>query len=494
MRKITIVYLLPLLAALLFVLIPVLIQANPTVYPVGTTIYRPDKCWNGFTILSGEDGRLVDMNGNLAHLWKGPFGLPDMVLPGGHLLISRGVWKYVPLEAAEIQVRDFNNEVLWKFNKWQQGLANDGEGKVWIARQHHDMQIKGNTGYYSPNYEAADLATGTLLVLAHHNVKNAEINKRVRLLDDAVYEVDMASGKVIWTWKPAEHVDEMGFDKEAFAAMQNYSVEHSGEGQGFDWFHENCASYVGPNQWFDHGDKRFNPDNIIIASRQSNILAIVDHDTGKIVWRTGPYYREGDDKKLGWIIGPHDAHIIPQGLPGEGNVLVYDNGGAAGYGPPNDMAPDGINYMRRAHSRVLEFNPVTKNIVWEYSPATLKINEIQFGYKEFSPFISSAQRLPNGNTLITEGSEGRVIEVTRDLEIVWEYISPYMFAWDAPDAGQMLYRAYRVPYSWVPQLPKPKEVPVNTGPVSVFVIPAEDGSRPDLGVGKTNIWNPRTNE
>jgi len=47
----------------LLILIPVIIQAETSVYPLGTTIYKPAKCWNGFTILSSEEGRLVDMNG-----------------------------------------------------------------------------------------------------------------------------------------------------------------------------------------------------------------------------------------------------------------------------------------------------------------------------------------------------------------------------------------------------------------------------------------------
>ena len=44
-----------------------------------------------------------------------------------------------------------------------------------------------------------------------------------------------------------------------------------------------------------------------------------------------PVYSEAE-RKLGWIIGQHHAHIIPRGLPGEGNLLVFDNGGWAGYG------------------------------------------------------------------------------------------------------------------------------------------------------------------
>ena len=144
MLKFTVVFLLPLLAMLLFISIPVFIQANSAVSPVGTTIYKPDKCWNGYTILSGEDGRLVDMNGNLAHLWKGPFGMPSKVLPGGHLLVSRGFWKPGSQDASEIQIRDFANEVLWKFNRWQEDTSNVGAGNIWVARQHHDIQIKGN--------------------------------------------------------------------------------------------------------------------------------------------------------------------------------------------------------------------------------------------------------------------------------------------------------------------------------------------------------------
>jgi hypothetical protein len=493
MRKTTVLCLLPMPAMLLFVLIPALIQAEPSVYPVGTTIYKPDKCCNGFTILSGGDGRLIDMNGNLAHLWKGLIGIPNKVLPGGHLLVSTGSWRLGYLEAIEIQIRNFNDETLWKFSRWDEIKANEGEGKIWSARQHHDMQIKGNNDYYSANCRALDFAKDTLLVLGHYNVKNSRINRNVQLLDDVVYEVDMASGNVIWTWKAAEHVDEMGFDKAAFKAMQNYAAGYTGEGQ-VDWFHQNCVSYIGPNKWYDQGDKRFHPDNIILASRHASILAIVDHGIGRIVWKAGPYYREGEDKKLGWIIGPHHTHIIPKGLPGEGNIMVYDNGGFSGYGPPNDMAPDGIWYMRRCYSRVIEFNPVTKDIVWEYSPETLKMNKYQSGHKVFSPSYSSAQRLPNGNTLITEGANGRIIEVTRNLEIVWEYISPYLFYGDEPNYGKILYRAYRIPYDWVPKLPKPKEVAVDPGHIHMFMIPAENGSRPDPSLDITSPRNPRDDE
>src|SRR5215472_18651883 len=74
----------------------------------------------------------------------------------------------------------------------------------------------------------------------------------------------------------------------------------------------------------------------------------------------------------------------------------------------------------------------------------------------YSPFVSSAQRLPHGITLITEGSDGRMFEVTRNHELVWEYISPY---WGKRGLN-MVYRAYRAPYAWVPYREAPVEVPV----------------------------------
>jgi hypothetical protein len=285
----------------------------------------------------------------------------------------------------------------------------------------------------------------------------------------------------------------MGFDEAAFKAMNNYQRKPEKEGEGFDWFHQNCVSYLGPNKWFDQGDERFRPDNIILGSRAAGLLAIVDRSNGRIVWRAGPYYRDGDDKKLGWIIGPHHAHLIPRELPGEGNILLFDNGGQSGYGPPTDIAPNGISVMRRAYSRVIEFNPITKDIVWEYAPNAPKeldksTPKRRSGYDLFSPFISSAQRLPNGNTLITEGNDGRVIEVTSDHEVVWEYISPYLWDSSMPAIRNAVYRAYRVPYSWIPQLATPKESAVDPGPNYQLVIPAKDGSKPDFGVGKTPIW------
>ena len=169
--------------------------------------------------------------------------------------------------------------------------------------------------------------------------------------------------------------------------------------------------------------------------------------------------------------------MIPRGLPGEGNILVYDNGGWAGYGAPNPAAPMGVKNATRDWSRVLEFDPVTLKLVWSYTPHDAGFVEPLDANRFYSPFISSAQRLPNGNTLITEGSDGRIFEVTPEHEVVWEFINPHM---DNRNMN-MVYRAYRVPYEWVPQAEHGPEVAIAKPDMKNFRMP---GSAP-LGAKTT---------
>lgn len=115
-----------------------------------------------------------------------------------------------------------------------------------------------------------------------------------------------------------------------------------------------------------------------------------------------------------------------------------------------------MKVAQRDYSRILEFDPVTLKIVWQYTPHEAGFLVPLDASRFYSPFISSAQRLPNGNTLITEGSDGRIFEVTADHEIVWEYICPYKGTVGMP--MNWVYRAYRVPYEWVPQVNHPEHV------------------------------------
>lgn len=163
--------------------------------------------------------------------------------------------------------------------------------------------------------------------------------------------------------------------------------------------------------------------------------------------------------------------MIPKGLPGEGNLLVFDNGGWAGYGMPNPGSALGAKNAQRDYSRVLEFDPITLEVVWKLTPKELGHAIPTDASKFYSPYVSSVQRLPNGNTMIDEGSDGRVIEVTPAHEIVWEWISPYYSHNTKGPKSNMIYRAYRYPYSYVPMEPEPQEIPIPRIDNSTYRVP-----------------------
>lgn len=443
------------------------------IYPTGVVVFNPEKCSSGFTlfqacIFEGKEfgAFLTDMNGEVVHQWKGLEGFPNKMLPGGNIMGSTEMRdpKYGHQDMIDLVQVDWDGNIVWKYNQYEFITDPDHEPS-WMARQHHDYQREGNpVGYYVPGMDPL-VDSGNTLLLCHKNVENPKISRSL-LLDDTIVEVSR-DGKLVWEWNCIDHFDEMGFSEEARRII-NISPNVTGETKIGDWMHINSISLLGPNQWFDRGDARFHPENIIWSGRQTNIIAITDKKTGEIVWRLGPDYTGTPAiEQLGWIIGQHHAHMVPRGLPGEGNILVFDNGGSAGYGSPNPGCPTGVGYALRDYSRVLEFNPLTLEIVWQYPSADKRGFSPMRYLNLYSQFISSAQRLPNGNTLITEGGCGRFLEVTPSHEIVWEYISPYF---SRKRQMNHVYRAYRVPYHWAPQVKIPDETPVQAPENSNFKV------------------------
>ncbi len=452
----------------------------PTVYPRGTTFYYPEKCWNGYTLFQsslfqagGPGAVLIDMNGNVVNQWQGLDGMPNKMLPGGSVMGSTGVRnpKYGYQDALDLVEVDWEGRIVWKFDKYER-VKDPRRKPRWMARQHHDYQREGNpVGYYVPGMEPR-VGGGRALLLCHKNLTETRISEKP-LVDDTIIELD-GNGNIVWEWICSEHFEEMGFSEEAKNALSRNPDLVLG-GRAGDWMHINAMSTLGPNRWHDAGDARFHPDNIIWDSRQSNIIAITDRQTGKIVWQVGPYFTATAAlRKMGQIIGQHHAHLIPRGLPGEGNILVFDNGGQAGYGAPNPGAPTGVGNAIRDNSRVLEFDPQTLEITWQYPPRMARTAGPGSG-SFYSSFVSSAQRLPNGNTLITEGQDGRFFEVTPQHETVWEYLSPYT---GKRRKTNMVYRASRVPYDWVPQVEKPKETAIARPDNNKFRVPGSPLKRP----------------
>jgi hypothetical protein len=401
--------------------------------PFGTITTYSSGCCDGYTLLNRYTTTvLIDMNGTIIHEWPSHFPQPAKMLPGG-ALIAGNKFRYIGISCGDftsLNEYDWNGSITWSFQNWEDNRA----------RQHHDFEREGNpVGYYAPGQDF--LPQGKTLILAHHTIRNSSISLRL-LKDDVIYEIDWNGTPTGFTWSTCEHFNQLGFNTETKHGMY---VNPGILGDG-DIFHTNSLSLLGPNKWYTADPVTyscFNPENLIISQRHTNIIAIIDRTTGDIVWRLGPDYSQDTEagQKLGQLIGIHHAHMIPQGLPGEGNILLFDNGGWSGYGYL------GMPRFIRLTSRVIEFNPITLDIVWEYhhNATRLWFPRTSEDHRFYSSVMSSAQRLPNGNTLITEGTNARVFEVTNTSKIVWEYV--------APTRIQQLYRAYRIPPEWVPENP-----------------------------------------
>jgi len=398
----------------------------------------------GYNLLSDIDKQpvLLDMNGNLIHTWDN-ITFSAIMMPNGTAIGPNKLrQEYIyGREYCEMIEQNWDGNIVWNFSNWEEEF-----NELKIARQHHDFIREGNpVGYYAPGQNFK--FNGKTLILSHSNEEINNISNK-EIIDDVIYEVDYKGKLTGFEWHTIDHFYEFGFNLGEKIGIFLFPGTHlllslpNLRNWAFiknDWFHLNSISRLGKNRWFDEGDKRFNPQNLMICSRHTNIIAIIDYLSGDIVWSMGPHYSkntaEGDN--IGQIIGPHHAHLIPKGLPGAGNLLIFDNGGIAGYGifgMPNKF---------RFFSRIIEIDPITMEIIWEYYHRKGS-NLMTSGenHKFFSLFLGSAQRLPNGNTLITEGMSKRVFEVNKDKKIVWDFVF-----------SGIIYRCYRIPPEWVPDNP-----------------------------------------
>lgn len=228
--------------------------------------------------------------------------------------------------------------------------------------------------YHHPDHhhDACRLRNGNTLILCLENIPKSLVsqvqggipNTEIdgEMYADVIHEVT-PGGEIIWSWHAYEHLD---------PAVDTINLQDPRH----EWTHGNSVRELADG-------------NLVLSFRNLSTVVIIDRSTGQIIWRLG---REV-------LAQQHFPHELPNG-----NLLIFDNGA--------HRQNTALNY-----SRVIEVDRQTQAIVWEYSD-----NPPQ---NFFSPYISGAQRLPNGNTLITEGCFGRLFEVTSEGEVVWEYINPH---------------------------------------------------------------------
>jgi hypothetical protein len=357
--------------------------AWPTVYPTGVTVHDPTKAESGYVLFcplesAGEGGSgsvyLIDMKGNLVHQWSVPFApLHGRLLRNGNIAIIGRHDKHAP---DRIGVGKYETGGV---AGWLVELDWDGElvFKHTDLAMHHDF-VKLAYGNYV--YLAWERVPPGLMSKVRGGIKGSEFDSGATMFNDKLVEID-PTGRVVWEWHANDH-----FDPDLDIIGPLYKRQ--------EWYHGNSV-------W------ALSDGNLAMTGRHTDSLIVIDRATGKIKLRFGSTayldketgrieYRTGADTAMG---GPHDVREIPAGFPGAGDLTCYDNG----------------TYV--SASRVVEIDAASGDVKWKSPKPTL-------GRKHYSDFVAGAQRLPRGNTLVTDGANGRIFQMTRDGEIVWEYVSP----------------------------------------------------------------------
>jgi len=445
---------------------PLAAQDSPTPDPqpqVGLRL-RAAGAFEGYTLfcpLRSTSTYLVDMDGEAVHEWKSDHtpGNSVYLMDDGTLL--RCCREDNPVfsgggQGGRIQLVDWDGTVLWDY------LCSDEE---WM--QHHDIQ---------------PLPNGNVLVLAWELVpredaialgRDPEQTAEAGLWPDFVREIRPVppdGAEVVWEWHAADHLiqdhdpEAAGYGdvplrpervdvnadhrrepplseeqrrREAEIAAEMAALgytgddeEEEGEEEGdrgrdrrprSDWMHTNSIDY--------HPGL----DLIVLSVPTMSEVWVLDHSTttaeaaaseGGDFGRGGDLlYRWGNPRNYGApgerrLFRQHDARWILGGAPAHLGITVFNNGEGRPGGPFSSV--DEIRLPFDPESGFVRapgaaFEPAEP--AWSYTAPDPKTF--------FSSFISGAERLPNGNTLICSGSEGRIFEVTRAGEVVWDYVNPF---------------------------------------------------------------------
>ncbi|MBN1510665.1 MAG: aryl-sulfate sulfotransferase, partial [Phycisphaerae bacterium] len=429
-------------------------------------ILNTGAAWTGYTLfapLNATTTYLVDIQGQLVHSWPSRHepGQAVYLLEDGSVLRAARVRQNRHFGGGGIGGRVEriapDGTVVWEFE-----YANEKHC------QHHDIE---------------PLPNGNVLLIAwekktHDEVIAAGGNPKLfaagDLWPDCVIEVEPqgnSGGKIVWEWhvwdhliqeidpeKPnhgvvAEHPERIDLNYRRIAPRETPEEIQRLRALGYiaggedeeprepgggpppfgppggvdmhaDWTHTNAVAY----------NARL--DQIALSVHTFNEIWIIDHGTStkEAAGHSGGRHGKGGDLLYRWgnprayglgsakdqvLFAQHDVRWIPEGSPGAGHLIVFNNG----VGRSDGMYSSVVEFEPLVDSKGgyacepgKAFGPSTP--VWEYAAANK--------HDLFSHSISGAQRLPNGNTLVCSGEQGHLIEVTRDGKTVWEYVNPYM--------------------------------------------------------------------
>jgi hypothetical protein len=338
----------------------------------GLALFDPERSSAGYTLyndLPSSAAFLLDPAGGVVARWSDP-GRSRRWLRA--VLAANG--DLLVVGAAEPEERGGGKPVDLRKLRYLLRLRFDGEivWRRWLSC-HHDVD------------EAAD---GSLLTIGERGLELDVGARAVRVRDNVLLHLD-AQGRTV----DELPLLELLLDAGAFELPPELAKRRESD-RAADLLHANTA------RWLEDvpADHPFAGADVLVTLRHADLVLALAWDERQVVWSFGP----------GVLEAPHEATLL-----GDGCVLVFDNGRRA-----------------RGYSRVLEVDPRTDEVTWEYRAAP----------DFFSESRGTAQGLPGGNVLVADSNAGEIFEVTRDGAVVWRYLNPVV-----GDDGRGVVRARRYP-------------------------------------------------
>ena len=378
----------------------------------------------------------MDEHGNVAHIWRIRRRLTEgtvaYLLPDGNLLRTTCTHDWLEMDGqfpigthGTVGVEAADGTILWDWTRLEFG----GEAL------HHDIEMMPNGNILAICWQPLDAQ-------AARKTGWVQQGGRTRIILDKLYEIrpDFETGgtEIVWEWSAADHLVQ---NVDPSAPCFGEPAEHP-ERIDINWPQLDRIQF-NSGQLFHLNSVSYNADLdvILLSSAAFGELWIIDHSTatpeakgssggrrghgGDLLWRWGNPQTQGrgtqEDQILFW---QHDAHFLSGSVPRKGDIQAFNNGmhrDAAGRADPGQIC---MGMISGAYSDVLELK-----LPWEPDGgiAAGKDPKIVGSYNGdgrrgiYSPFMSGAQRMPNGNLLMVQGCDKRIAEVTPDGRTVMDF-------------------------------------------------------------------------
>jgi len=383
---------------------------------VGLLLGSPEAC-PGYTLMAPKHATgtyLLDINGQVVHQWtssKHPPGQSVYLLEEGRLLRTcmtkqRGAGGIGGGEGGRIEMYDWQGNLMWEYD---------------LPGLHHDIAVTDNGNILGLFTESKTWEDAQEAGFAPDLLRDRLI------LPDSVVEIKPTmprGGEIVWRWRVWDHLIQNDYPEKP-----NYGdparnpgriwTRCNGRGVKAFWNHMNSIDY--------------HPalDQIVLSVRGCSEIWIIDCSTTteEAAGCSGGRYGKGGDLLYRWgnpaaynirgakqLFDQHDARWIPEGYPGAGDILIFNNGLRRPSGEYSSIEQISLPIDSKGNYKLSLSVYGPDKPTWSWKATEPK--------SFFSSQISGAFRLPNGNTLICAGVHGELIEVTQSGQIVWKYVNP----------------------------------------------------------------------